>query len=149
MPWRLYVSGGLASRPWLIVPTCAAMHATYAIGFLTDRAVGGITALALIHTLFGDFCWIVLFAVAVIALAPMIIRMHAVCVHFCLWPQQTALFLMAASALVAAYNGRYPDGIERSFIFIFTDQCYAVFLTAAHLAATIRNARIGKYGHSY
>jgi hypothetical protein len=143
------IGSGLASRPWLIVPVCAAMHVTYAGGFLIDPGVGDITALSLVHTLFGRFSWIPLLAVAAISIAPILVRMRSECVHLCLWPQQTILFLMAASALSAAYQGRFPDGVERSFAFIFSDQCYAIYLTIAHLAATLRNARLGRYGDGY
>jgi hypothetical protein len=143
------VGSGLASRPWLIVPVCAAMHLTYAVGFLFDRGVGDITALSLPHAIFGRSVWLALLAVAALSIVPILLRMRAECVHLCLWPQQTILFLMAASALWAAYQGKYPDGVERSFAFIFSDQCYAVYLTIAHLAATLRNARLGRYGDGH
>jgi hypothetical protein len=141
------IGSGFASRPWLIVPVCAAMHATYAVAFLMDSGVGDITALSLAHALFGRFVWAALLAVAAISLVPILIRMRAECVHLCLWPQQTILFLMAASALAAAYQGKYPDGYERSFVFIFSDQCYAIYLAIGHLAATLRNARLGRHGN--
>lgn len=141
------IGSGFASRPWLIVPICAAMHVTYATAFLIDRGVGDITALALVHALFGRLLWIVLLSVAAMSLVPMFIRMRAECVHLCLWPQQTVLFLMAASALEAALQGRYPDGYARSFVFIFSDQCYAIYLALGHLAATLRNARLGRHGN--
>jgi hypothetical protein len=140
------IGSGIASRPWLIVPVCAAMHITYAMAFLIDRGVGDITALALVHALFGRLLWIVLLSVAGLSLAPIVIRMRAECIQLCLWPQQTVLFLMAASALAAAWHGKYPDGYERSFVFIFSDQCYAVYLAIGHLAATLRNARLGRHG---
>lgn len=138
------IGSGFASRPWLIVPVCAAMHATYAMAFLIDHGVGDITALALVHALFGRMLWIVLLSVAAVSLVPIVIRMRAECVHICLWPQQTMLFLMAASALTAAFHGKYPDGYARSFAFIFSDQCYAIYLAIGHLAATLRNARLGR-----
>lgn len=135
---------GFAGRPWLIVPICAAMHATYAIGFLIERDVGSITALSLVHSLFGNFVWAVLLAVAAIAMIPIIIEMPAKRIHLCLWPQQSIMFLMAASALAAAVRGHYPDGYVRSFTFIFSDQCYAIYLMIGHLAATWRNVRLGR-----
>lgn len=138
---------GLASRPWLVVPGVAAIHATCAIGFLFDPAVGSITALALIHTLAGRFVWLVLLVTAVISVLPMIFHMSAAWIHRCLWPQQALLFLMAYSAVAAALRGKYPDGVERSFAFIFTDQCWAVYLMIMHLAATLRNAWLGRYGN--
>lgn len=141
------IGSGFASRPWLIVPVCAAMHATYAAAFLADAGVGDVTALALAHALFGQQVWIALLMVATLSLAPMMFEMRTECVHLCLWPQQTVLFLMAASAIAAAYQGKYPDGVERSFTFIFSDQCYAVYLTVGHLAATLRNARNGRWGN--
>jgi hypothetical protein len=141
------MGSGFATRPWLIVPVCAAMHATYAVAFLIDPAVGDITALSLVHALFGKFVWLALLFVAVISMAPILIWMRSECIHLCLWPQQTLLFLMAASALSAAYQGHYPDGTVRSFAFIFSDQCYAVYLAFGHLAATLRNARLGRFGN--
>lgn len=132
---------GIASRPWLIVPICAAMHITYAIGYLFNPGVGEITALHLAHDLFGTAMWIVLLLIALIALAPMAIQVGAVGTHLCLWPQQFMLFLMTCSALQSSYLGVYPDGYHAPAVFILADQCYAVYLMLGHLAAIIRNAR--------
>ncbi len=132
---------GLASRPWLIVPVCAAMHITFALGVLIEPKVASITALHLAHEIFGSVTWLFLLTVAFVALAPMVRLMNAKWVHACLWPQQFMLLLMAMSALQAAYLGAYPDGYQASPVFIFADQCYAIYITVAHLRAIIRNAR--------
>lgn len=132
---------GLASRPWLIVPLCAGLHATYAVSFLIDPSVGSITALHLLHNMTGRLMWVALLFVAATSLVPMVVEMRSSRVHLWLWPQQLVLFMMAAAALEAAARGSYPDGIVRPWTFILADQCYAPGLALAHLAATVRNAR--------
>lgn len=132
---------GFASRPWLIVPLCAVIHATYALIYLLAPAVAHITALHLLHDLIGPLMAPVLLAVAVLSLTPLAVHSPAWAVHLFLWPQQFVLFLMAASALEAVAFGTYPDGVVRPSLFILADQCYAPYLALAHLAATVRNAR--------
>lgn len=132
---------GLASRPWLIVPLCAGIHATYAIAFIASPAVAGITALHLLYDLTGNLMWLALLIVAATALVPMVTAMPATRVHLFLWPQQLVLFMMAASAIEAVVRGTYPDGVVRPAMFILADQCYAPGLALAHLAVTVRNAR--------
>jgi len=136
--------GGLAARPWLIVPVVASLHLTYGICLLANPSVARITAVHLLERACGPASAYVLIAVALLSLIPMIKRMRAETVHLFLWPQQTVLFLMAASGLLAAFTGLYPDGTARSFSFIFADQCYTWLLAAGHLAATMRNALLGK-----
>lgn len=137
---------GLASRPWLIVPIVIALHVTFGIGVVRDPSVAKITAINLIDSICGPWTPGVFFTVAVIAALPILIpRMRADCVHLCLWPQQTVLFLMTASVFMAAAAGSYPDGTQRPFDFIFTDQCLAVYVTVGHLAATLRNAIYGRH----
>ncbi len=140
-------TSGFASRPWLVVPIVAAMHITYAVAFLFNDNVGHITALHLIHIMFGSLIWVVLLFVAAISILPMIREMKSKNVQLCLWPQQTILFLMTASVMSAAFMQSYPDGTERPFSFIYADQCFAVYLTIGHLAATLRNAWRGRYGN--
>lgn len=132
---------GIYSRPWNIVPACAAMHVTFAISYLIDAKVGSITALHLAHEIFGAMMWLVLLVIGLAAVAPMAVLMPAKWVHVCLWPQQFLLFLMVCSALQATFLGAYPDGYKATPVFIFADQCYAIYFMLAHLAAMRRNAR--------
>lgn len=134
---------GLASRPWLVVPVCIAGHTTFAIGTLMDPAVEKITPLYALHLLAGNAMWIVLLAVAALALVPMVTHVRSMYVHLFLWPQQMVLFLSMTSALTAAWNGVYPDGYKPSSgMFIYADQCFMVYIMFAHLTAVIRNARL-------
>lgn len=131
---------GIAARPWLVVPTCSAMHITFAILYLINPQVGGITALHLARELLGSATWAALLGAALIAVLPMAIELPARIVHLCLWPQQLVLFLSAVSALQASYLGMYPDGVVRLTSFIYADQCISVYLMGAHLAALVRNS---------
>ena len=132
---------GIASRPWLIVPVCSAMHVTYAICYLIDDKVGLITALHLSTQIFGESAWILFLVVGLMALVPMLAPMSAIAVHLFLWPQQLMLFLMALSAIDAVLVESYPDGYMAPSVFILADQSYAIFLMLGHLAATVRNSR--------
>lgn len=132
---------GLSSRPWRIVPVCAAMHITFAIGLLIDPKVGLITALHFASLMFGDWVWAFVLFCGLTAVVPMTFLLPARLIHICLWPQQFMLFLMASSVLQATLLGTYPDGYKAPPVFILTDQCYVIYLTLAHVAVLIRNAR--------
>lgn len=138
--------GGLAQRPWLIVPTVAALHMTYGIGLFADDFydVSHITAVYLLAKTFGWATSPIFIAVAIISIVPMMVTMPADKIHRCLWPQQTVLFIMAASVMSASAAGHYPDGTIKNGLYIFIDQAWTLYLTLAHLAATLRNARLGR-----
>jgi hypothetical protein len=134
---------GFASRPWLIVPLCAAIHLTFAWGMIADPDAARITAMHFAHVLFGIALPGVLVLAAATALTPMVWKiMPPAAIHMCLWPQQFILFLMALSTISATFEGSYPDGTIRSAVFIYTDQCASVYLMISHLVAVIRNARM-------
>lgn len=133
---------GLASRPWLIVPVCAAMHVTFALGYLVDPNTAHITALHTAYTLFGWTLPVVCLLAAGLAICPMLAEMSPLAIHLSLWPQQFLLFLMTYSAIKAAWAGTYPDGYKNTFTFIYTDQCLGMYVMLGHLAAVLRNARL-------
>lgn len=133
---------GFASRPWLIVPICSALHYTYSIGTFFDHKVAYITGLHFAHLLFHPFLPYVLFTVASLAILPMVRELRPQQVHLFLWPQQFMLMLMFMSTLWAAYSGRYPDGYQANSLFIFVDQSFSIWLTLGHLAAMIRNSKL-------
>jgi len=136
---------GLASRPWLVVPLAAAIHATYGIGLFAGYDVSHVTAVYLIYQgmswigLGFATAWLML-GVAVLSITPMVFKMRTDSMHLCLWPQQMLLFGMAASTLLASSHGYYPDGTLKNGVYIYIDQAWAVYLALAHFAATLRNA---------
>ncbi len=132
---------GVSSRPWLIIPVCAMLHITYAIGLLVDPAVENITALHVICAMFGWLAPGFLFLVAFVAMLPVIRQMSPPQIHVCLWPQQFTLFLMTVAAMQAAAQGHYADGTVRSLGFIFADQCFTLYLMLGHFTAVFRNAK--------
>lgn len=134
----------IGQRPWLIIPMASALHYTYASALLMEPSVSRITAVHLIERWLDNYAPLALAFVATLALVPMFKKMRAENIHLCLWPQQTLLFLMSASAIHATITGSYPDGTVRPFWFIAADQCYTVIFTVGHLAATIRNALLGR-----
>lgn len=137
--------GGIGRRPWLIVPLAAALHLTYGLGLLAgEYDVARITAVYLIGKTFGAITIATLIIVGLVSLIPMVVTMRAERIHLCLWPQQTLLFLMAASALSASVEGQYPDGTIKNGLFILIDQSWTIYIACAHFAATLRNAM---YGH--
>lgn len=137
------MKAGFASRPWLIVPTCAAGHLTFALCSLIEPAILKITPLHTMWLIFGRLTWVALIGASVLALCPMLLQVRSAYVHLYLWPQQFILFLSAASALFASVKGVYPDGYKPSSgVFIFADQCFMIYIMLAHLAAVIRNARL-------
>ena len=139
------VSGGFASRPWLVVPIASAAHFTYWAAILYSAGVGKITAAHLLTMTIGAIsaAWIFL-AVGLFAISPMFIRMRAEYIHLCLWPQQTVLFISTASVLNAIFRSQFPDGYPSTWNFIAADQCLTIYLTVAHFAATLRNALLGR-----
>lgn len=135
---------GFASRPWLIIPICSALHLTYALGLWLDKSVYKITALHFSAALFGLALPYVLSFVALLAMYPMVARRKDIRpeeVHLYMWPQQLMLFLMTVAAITASFQGVYPDGYIANSIFIMADQSFALWLMLGHLAAMIRNAR--------
>jgi len=135
---------GFASRPWLIIPICSALHLTYALGLWLDDSVYKITALHFSAALFGRGLPYALSFVALLAMYPMVARKRDIRpeeVHFFMWPQQLMLFLMTVAAVVASLRGVYPDGYIANSAFIMADQSFALWLMLGHLAAMIRNAR--------
>jgi len=137
--------GGLASRPWLIVPVCIAMHMTFAVALLMEPSVANITPLSLIFELFGSFTWLVLTVASLSAAMPMLVPLPSLYTHLYLWPQQFILFLSSVSIMQAIYDGKYFDNtIPHARLFILADQCVIVYLMLAHFAAVIRNARLAR-----
>lgn len=143
MPWRT-----TGTRPWLIVPLAAALHTTFGLGLLFDYDTQRITAIYLMAQAFGSLAAPLFFTVAFLSMIPMFVPMRAERIHLCLWPQQTILFIAAASALLAASHGYYPDGTEKNGLFIFADQSWTVYLAACHFVATLRNAMIGRHANT-
>lgn len=141
---------GFASRPWLIVPAVAIFHAGLALFIELEPSVLHITSLHLVDLLFGVTFGlsrlgvsIILLVVACISVLPMIFPLRSDHTHLCLWPQQTILFLMTASVIAAAAKGQFPDGVVRPGLFILSDHWLEICITGVHLAATIRNAKLG------
>lgn len=56
---------------------------------------------------------------------------------FATLPQNGLLLLSGATAILAAANGHYPDGVVRSWAFIFTDQLPAILAACLHCVAMI------------
>jgi hypothetical protein len=122
----------------------ALLHLTYGIGLLAgEYDVEKITAVYLTGRTFGAQTWLVFVFVALLSVLPMVRPMKSEHIHLCLWPQQTILFIMAASAMTAAIGGHYPDGTVKNGLFIFIDQSWTVYLALAHFATTLRNAMLG------
>ena len=132
--------------PGLVILVCAVLHITYGLVLWVKPEAADIAALHLVQDLAGPFTASLLILVGGLALMPRYLEMSRWRMQWYIWPQQTVMLLMACSALWAAYNGAYPDGTVKPPLFIFTDQCWTVYLAIAHCSASLRNL---KYGPGY
>jgi hypothetical protein len=138
-------------RPWikppgLVILVCAILHITYGLMLWLKPDVACIASLYLVTYLIGGWAPSILILVGGLALMPRLIEMSRWRMQWYIWPQQTVMLLMAGSILYASWNGVYPDGTVKNGAFIFTDQCWAIYLAIAHVSASLRNL---KYGPGY
>lgn len=120
----------------LIVLYAAAMHVIWAIALGIDPAASGATALFFIVKALG-YQWTitVLFVTAIAATAGLAYGRDVRNAAMLVLPQQFILFFSATTAIMAIWDGRFADGVERSHWFILADQCPAVLLALAHMVA--------------
>ncbi len=128
-------------REPLIVWFAILLHMLWAVDMFLDPDQSGMaTAPYAIKMAFGPFSPILLFLGCMLAFLGMTIPHRRSSVLLML-TQQTLLFISAVGAVKAIILGHFADGVERSRMFIATDQEPAIILAILYTIAIFQIAR--------
>lgn len=127
-------------REPLIVWFAILLHMLWAVDMYIDPISGWATAPYAVNELFGAAAPHLLIIGAALAFIGMVIPQRFGSVMLMV-PQFWFLFISAVSAGRAILLGQFPDGVERSRLFILNDQGPAMILAALYTLAVIQIAR--------
>lgn len=116
------------------------LHTLWAVDMFVDPISGFATAPYAINAMLGSAAPILLFLGCMLAFLGMVIPKRFWSVLLMLM-QQTFLFISAVGALRAISLGQFPDGVERSRMFILNDQGPAMILAVLYTIAVVQIAR--------
>lgn len=129
-------------REPLIVWFAILLHILWAIDMFIDPVQSGLaTAPYAVKSAFGSIAPTILFMGCMLAFLGMIIH-HRMWSVILMLPQQTLLFVSAVGAVKAIVLGHFADGVQRSRMFIATDQEPAIILAVLYTIAIFQVARL-------
>lgn len=115
------------------------LHVFWGACFLFDPSSANSTALAALHRIAGVATAPACFAVAVAAVYAFMVRGRLPALAWML-PQQAFLIISAVGAAHAIQAGHFADGVERSRLFIASDQAPALLAAVGHTISVLRYA---------
>ena len=124
-------------KSW-VVYLAVIIHLAWGISLLIDPAPRMVTSIAFTSDFFSNRIieGLVFIVVSLMAGADIIFSVKkSILGILMLIPQQIILILSATGAVTAMIFHQFPDGIERPFLFIFSDQLPAVLLAVFHTCA--------------
>lgn len=128
-------------REPLIVWFAILLHLLWAANMYIDPISGFATAPYAVKMAFGDLSPYLLSFGCMLAFVGMIIPRRLISVLLMLL-QTWLIFISAVSATRAVVLGQFPDGVERSRLFILNDQGPAIILAVLYIFAVIQIARM-------